>query len=66
VTRCLSTNHNHNHSPGSGSGDVSASASAKDKDKDKDKDDKVPKKGMFGKIKDLWKDYGYKGECSHA
>ena len=25
------------------------------------KDDKVPKKGLFTKIKDLWKEYGYKG-----
>jgi hypothetical protein len=64
VTRCLSTNHN--HSPGSGSGSGDVSAKDKDMDKDKDKDDKVPKKGMFGKIKDLWKDYGYKGERSHA
>ena len=26
------------------------------------KEEKPPKKGLFAKIKDLWKDYGYKGK----
>jgi hypothetical protein len=40
--------------------------SSSKKEVDSAKEEKPPKKGLFAKMKDLWKEYGYKGNLYDA